>query len=139
MATIKILIRSDLPSNTTIDSRSTRFLLIGLPDTVTSVHWQIYRLELTPDFLPDFDFNTPFSENNAGMYSSDVSGLDILLPENTKYKVRVQLKQNNQYSGWTSFFEFVSKKYKDFSPFLSKKISKNVVSTQGATIEYMPI
>lgn len=142
---VKILIRTKLPEDTSIDGRSTRLLLkIADEDTAyiayEAVQWQFYGPLVSTALTPEFDVTTPITTTTPGITSPDIYELNIILAENRKYKLRVRFRNElGIYTGWSDFFEFKSKNYKDFTPFITGNFSREkVVVTQGATLSYDP-
>lgn len=127
----KIYIRNKI---STINFRCTQFILKH-DENYLSIQWQIYSQKLSTNFLPEFDVLTPLQENTANIFSDNPLELNIILPENSKLKIRVRFqKVNKSFTDWTNFFEFTSKQYNNLTPF--KQIDPTLLMTNGATLEY---
>lgn len=138
MPTAKILVLKEISNKASIDQRSTRFIITQASDSIQKTNWQIFYQKVPVDSLPEYDIITPVTENVSGVNSEDRFQLNIVLKENARLKIRVRFQLlNEEFLGWTNFFEFTSLPYKDFARFpLANFSAEKIVKTQGKTLTY---
>ena len=133
----KLLLRP-VNKNITVDLRSTRFLLNPKnSNNHIAVQWQIFGYLVPDDMLPEWDLITPLSENTPNIVSNNKYELNIILAENRKYRVRVRFYyKNGKISGWSNYFDFISKTYEQKLQFKQTFFPEKTISTQGITLNF---